>query len=60
MKLPSPSLGRPLPGGPDLGGLAIGVKLLQLRHQAGALGRGGDEGEAMEYSSYRKYFTFLR
>jgi hypothetical protein len=32
--------------GQDLGVLAIGVKLLQLRSQAGALGRGGGKGEA--------------
>ena len=36
MKLSSASLGRPLPGGQDLGELALGVALLQLSSQAGA------------------------
>ena len=35
-----------LHSGQDLVGLALGVKLLQLRLQAGALGRGGGEGDA--------------
>ncbi|MDD2755693.1 MAG: hypothetical protein PHS80_09220 [Methanothrix sp.] len=30
--------------GQDFGVLAVGVELLQLRSQAGALGRGGGEG----------------
>lgn len=33
-------------GSQDLGVHAIGVKLLQLRPQVGALGRGGGEGDA--------------
>ncbi len=46
--------------GQDLGELAIGVKLLQLRPQAGPLGRRGGEGDAPEYSSYKKSFTIVR
>jgi len=38
MKLPASSLGRPLPGGQNIGEFVLGVELLQLRSQAGAGG----------------------
>ena len=44
--------------GQDFSVLALGVELLQLRPQAGALGRGGGD-DAVEYSSYRKSFTIF-
>jgi hypothetical protein len=40
----------------DLGVLGFGIELLQFRTQTGPLGRGGGEGDALEYSSYKKYF----
>jgi len=49
MKLPASSLGRSLPGGQNIGVLALSVELLQLRPQAGALGRGGGGRDAAEY-----------
>jgi len=57
--LPASSLGRPLPGGQDFCVLALGVELLAGLRRA-LLWRGGGSRNAMEYSSYKKYFTFLR
>jgi len=53
-------LGRHQARGQDLGELAIGAKLLQLRAQAGMFGCEVEMGDAPEYSSYKKSFTIVR
>ena len=53
-------LGQASARGQDLGVLGFGVKLPWLRSQAGAFGRrGGEGGDALKYSSYKKSFTLL-
>jgi len=45
--------------GPDLGEISLGIELLAGLRRA-LLWRGGGSRDAAEYSSYKKYFTFLR
>ena len=60
MKLPASSLGRQASTrGQNIGVLALGVELLPGLRRA-LLWRGGGSRDAAEYSSYKKYFTFLR